>query len=283
MSDHLRIDADLGRLAEVRRFVREEAEAVHATVDCLDDLVQAIDEASTNVIVHGYRGRPGWLEIGIALEDEQFVVRIEDEAPQFDPTGVPEPDLSVPPMSRRPGGMGVHLMRAATDGLSYRPRPGGGNILTMSRALQRVGQEEVRMALRTSVETVQGSVPVTVVALDGELDSSNFEALVDEVRGLYDGGSRHLLLDLTNLTYLASSGLVALSSIVRIMRGEPPLDPEAGWGALHSLGLDASGDTTQTEVQLVGPQPGVERVLQRTGLDRLFVVHPDRATGIAAF
>ena len=48
MSDHLRIDADLGRLAEVRRFVREEAEAVHATVECLDDLVQAIDEASTN-------------------------------------------------------------------------------------------------------------------------------------------------------------------------------------------------------------------------------------------
>jgi anti-anti-sigma factor len=139
------------------------------------------------------------------------------------------------------------------------------------------------MALETSVDTVEGTVPVTVVTLDGELDSSNFEALVDEVRGLYDGGSRHLLIDLTNLTYLASSGLVALSSIVRIMRGEPPLDPESGWGALHSLGLDVSTGSTQTEVQLVGPQPGVERVLQRTGLDRLFRIHPDRATGIAAF
>ena len=50
------------------------------------------------MIVHGYRGRPGWLDVGVALEDEQFVVTIEDEAPQFDPTGVPEPDLSVPPM-----------------------------------------------------------------------------------------------------------------------------------------------------------------------------------------
>ena len=46
---------------------------------------------STNVIVHGYRGDPGWLDIGIALEDEQFVVRIEDEAPSFDPTSVPNP------------------------------------------------------------------------------------------------------------------------------------------------------------------------------------------------
>jgi anti-anti-sigma factor len=139
------------------------------------------------------------------------------------------------------------------------------------------------MALTTSVDTVEDPVPVTVVALDGELDSTNFEGLVAEIQGLYDGGSRHLLLDLSNLTFLASSGLVALHSIVRIMRGEPPDDPESGWGALHSLGLDAATGSTQTDVQLAGPQPGVERVLQRTGLDRLFRIHPDRATAIAAF
>lgn len=139
MSGHLRIDARLDRLADLRRFVREQAAAADAPVECLDDLVQAIDEAATNTIVHGYRGRDGWLEVGIALEDDRFVVRLEDEAPSFDPTTVPEPDLSVPPMARKPGGMGVHLMREATDGLSYRPRPDGGNILTMSRALRRVG------------------------------------------------------------------------------------------------------------------------------------------------
>ncbi len=139
------------------------------------------------------------------------------------------------------------------------------------------------MALSTSVETVDGSVPVTVVSLDGELDSSNFEAFVEQVQGLYDAGSRHLLIDLTNLSFLASSGLVALHSVVRIMRGEPPLDPESGWGALHSMGLDVSSGSTQTEVQLQAPQPAIERVLQRTGLDRLFRIHPDRATALAAF
>jgi anti-anti-sigma factor len=139
------------------------------------------------------------------------------------------------------------------------------------------------MALTTSVETVEGSVPVTVLTLDGELDSSNFEGFVDEVQGLYDTGSRHLLLDLSGLTFLASSGLVALHSIVRIVHGEPPVDPESGWGALHSLGLDVSSGSTQTDVQLAAPQPAVERVLQRTGLDRLFRIHPDRATALAAF
>ncbi|HET9519468.1 MAG TPA: STAS domain-containing protein [Candidatus Limnocylindrales bacterium] len=139
------------------------------------------------------------------------------------------------------------------------------------------------MALTTSVEQVAARVPITVASLDGELDASNFERLIDEARALYDGGTRHLLLDLSGLTFLASSGLVALHSIVRIMRGEAPPDPEAGWDAIHSMGLDVSSGGTQTDVQLCGPQPGVARVLQRTGLDRLFVVHPDRATAIAAF
>jgi serine/threonine-protein kinase RsbW len=142
-SAHLRIDADLDRLADVRRFVRERAAEAHAPAECLDDLVQAVDEASTNVIVHGYHGRDGWLDIGIELADDRFIVTVEDAAPPFDPTAVPGPDLSVPPMVRKPGGMGIHLMRASTDTLSYRPRPGGGNILTMSRTLQRGRKEEV--------------------------------------------------------------------------------------------------------------------------------------------
>ena len=140
---HLRVDADLRRLADIRRFVRERAASAHAPLECLDDLVQAVDEASTNVIVHGYRGRDGWLEIAVELEDDRFIVTVEDAALPFDPTTVPEPDLSVPPMARKPGGMGVHLMRESTDTLSYRPRPGGGNILTMSRSLQRGRKEEV--------------------------------------------------------------------------------------------------------------------------------------------
>ena len=131
---HLRIRADLAELADVRRFVRDAADAADAPIACLDDLVQAVDEAATNVITHGYKGTPGWIDVGVGLAGDRFVVTLEDAAPEFDPTRVPEPDLSVPPMARKPGGMGVHLMREATDALSHRPRPGGGNILTMVRS-----------------------------------------------------------------------------------------------------------------------------------------------------
>jgi anti-sigma regulatory factor (Ser/Thr protein kinase) len=130
----LRVEANVGVLAGVRSFVRSAAADAGAPAEPLEDLVQAVDEAATNTIVHGYHGAPGWLEIGTAVEDGRFVIRLEDAAPEFDPTSVPEPDMSVEPMDRRPGGMGVHLMRACTDTMTYRPRPGGGNILTLVRA-----------------------------------------------------------------------------------------------------------------------------------------------------
>ena len=139
------------------------------------------------------------------------------------------------------------------------------------------------MALETSVETTEARVPITVLTLDGELDASNFENLAATVRDLYEAGTRNLLLDLTGLRFMASSGLVALHAIVRIMHGEAAPDAESGWNALHTVGLDAASGSTQTEVQLCGAQPGVQRVLDRTGLARLFTIHPDRAAAIAAF
>lgn len=139
------------------------------------------------------------------------------------------------------------------------------------------------MALETTIDQASGRVPITIVALSGELDASNFTDLIETVRALYDAGSRHLLLDLSGLSFMASSGLVALHSVLRLMHGEAPPDPDAGWGALHSLGLDVTEGGTQKEVQLCGPQGPVDRVLTRTGLSRLFLVHPDRASAIAAF
>jgi serine/threonine-protein kinase RsbW len=135
LSANLRVDAQLERLADVRQFVRRQMVAAEAAHDSLDDMVQAVDEAATNVITHGYRGTPGWIEVDVEVGDGRCTVTLSDDAPAFDPTRVPEPDLSIPPLERHPGGMGVHLIRAATDEFDYRPRPGGGNILVMGRSL----------------------------------------------------------------------------------------------------------------------------------------------------
>jgi serine/threonine-protein kinase RsbW len=138
----LRIPAELDRLVDLRAIVREVATGCEAPADCINDLVQAVDEAATNIIVYGYRGSPGFIEMSAVLADDDIVITLEDEAPTFDPTTVPPPDVSVPPQRRRPGGMGIHLMRLATDRLEHRTRPGGGNILTLTRSRFRRSKED---------------------------------------------------------------------------------------------------------------------------------------------
>src|SRR5574338_515921 len=94
------------------------------------------------------------------------------------------------------------------------------------------------MAMTIDVEHLGGSPAVSVVALDGELDASNYEQVIAIVADAWARGSRGLVLDLSKLSFMASSGLFALHSALRIMRGEPPPDPEAGWGPLHELSHD---------------------------------------------
>jgi anti-anti-sigma factor len=136
------------------------------------------------------------------------------------------------------------------------------------------------MAMTIDVERIDGSPPVAVVALDGELDASNYERVIEVVRGAWDGGARGLVLDISNLSFMASSGLFALHSAVRIMRGDAPPDPEAGWGALHEMAADH--DSRAVNVRLANPQEPIARVLERTGMDRLFGVDASRADAVAA-
>lgn len=138
----VRIPADLHHLWQVRDLVRSVADEADASEACTADIVQAVDEAATNAIIHGHAGDDGWVEVAVAAKGDRLVVTIEDDAQSFDPTSVPSPDLTIHPMERRPGGMGVLLARLCVDEMTYRPRPGGGNILTLVRTFERNGKED---------------------------------------------------------------------------------------------------------------------------------------------
>ena len=136
------------------------------------------------------------------------------------------------------------------------------------------------MAMTIDVEDLGGSPAVSVVSLDGELDASNYERVIEVVRDAYARGTRGLVIDMSRLTFMASSGLFALHSAFRIMRGETPPDPEAGWGALHEMAGDH--DLESADVRLAGPQEAIARVLERTGMGKLFPIDADLDAAVAA-
>lgn len=136
------------------------------------------------------------------------------------------------------------------------------------------------MALTIELVEAGAGPRVAVLVLAGELDASNYESLIDRVRVAHAAGAEALVLDLGGLTFMASSGLVALYSAVRLMRGDAPPDPELGWGAIHEM--EDAADEESPIVRLAAVQPAVERVLDRTGLRRLFHLDPSRAEAVAA-
>lgn len=91
----------------------------------------AVNEAVTNILLHGYEQRPGELRIEIRRQGNELQVCLEDEAPVFDPTRAPEPDVGLP-LERRPlGGVGIKMMREFTDELQHEKRASGGNRLVL--------------------------------------------------------------------------------------------------------------------------------------------------------
>src|SRR3954453_21239825 len=137
------------------------------------------------------------------------------------------------------------------------------------------------MALQTTVEHLDGAEPVTVLALAGELDGAAYEGVIDAVRGLYDAGTRILVLDLSRLSFISSSGLVAVHAAMRLMRGEAAPDIEQGWEALRGLRQEADAGQVSTALRLFGVQDAIQKVLDRTGLGPLIPSYPDRAAALA--
>lgn len=138
--------------------------------------------------------------------------------------------------------------------------------------------------MRILVEQVESNVPVTVMSLEGELDASCYLDVIDKAKMLYQAGTRNLLLDLSNMSFMASSGLVALHSVALIMRAEQPPDPSAGWGAFHAIANELErGAGHEVHCKLLNPQQRVSNTLKTTGFDRILAVYTDRQEALASF
>ncbi len=125
--------AELTDLAGIRGFLDAAATDLGADGLAIRDLVIAANEAVANIIRHGYRGSPGPIDVIVERQPDAIVVRLRDEAPTFDPTTVPAPDLTVPLEERRAGGLGVYLTRTCVDDVTHLPV--GGNELTLVKKL----------------------------------------------------------------------------------------------------------------------------------------------------
>ncbi|MCZ2121873.1 MAG: STAS domain-containing protein [Anaerolineales bacterium] len=132
-----------------------------------------------------------------------------------------------------------------------------------------------------TVSTHAARVPVTVLSLAGELDSSTYTNAIQKAQELYAGGARDLLIDLEQTAYVSSAGLMALHTIALIFAGQS-LNAANGRPSFRSL--DPKRDElARQHVKLLNPQAATLQVLETVGLTKIFEVFTDLESAIKAY
>jgi anti-anti-sigma factor len=131
------------------------------------------------------------------------------------------------------------------------------------------------MEINISVE--QAKEPVAVMHIRGDIDASNFLDVVTKAQETYKNPARNLLIDLSEVPYISSAGLVAIHRIALLYSGVPQ-DVAANTGRDSTLSSSA-----RKHVKLLSPQSTVEHILETTGLKLFFQVFHDLESALASF
>ena len=126
-------------------------------------------------------------------------------------------------------------------------------------------------------------MPVAILHLNGPLNARCYVDLMGKAKQIYGTGTRHIILDMSDISWVDSSSMFILYSIAAVLRGEEPLDPENGWGAMQLMANDLETGTRQEQFKLFNPKPQVREALEQTGFAGFLEIHTDLDTATSSF
>jgi anti-anti-sigma regulatory factor len=88
------------------------------------------------------------------------------------------------------------------------------------------------------IEQDQGETQTVPISIQRRLDASNLQKLINAVNQVLKEGAQNIIIELSKMELLFSSGLFALYSIALLMRGDAPIGPGLGLGGFHSIDRD---------------------------------------------
>jgi len=122
----------MSELPALIEFVESACDEAAISPDLRFELTLAFEEAASNVIEHGYKGKGGDLAVRVVVAGGDLTFELRDHAKPFKPGKVNRPDESVPLEDRPLGGLGLHLMHQLMDDVRYETLA-DGNLLTMTK------------------------------------------------------------------------------------------------------------------------------------------------------
>jgi anti-anti-sigma factor len=134
--------------------------------------------------------------------------------------------------------------------------------------------------MEIKVFTENGRVPVTVMHVDGNIDSSTYEAFKAKADELINNGATYILVDLTHVKFVSSAGLRALHNIFTDLRARhPELNPSE---ADVKQGI-AAGTYKSPQLKILNLSPDARTAFELSGFDMFIETFTDMPTAVASF
>ena len=135
MEKKLVIKNDISEISKLATFIGELSEELDFTPELNFNLNLVLEEAISNVILYAY-GNETQKDISLVayLSDNNLVFVLTDSGTEFDPTKVPDADVTLSAEEREIGGLGIYLIRQIMNTVEYQ-RIDGKNVLTMRKEL----------------------------------------------------------------------------------------------------------------------------------------------------
>ena len=134
--------------------------------------------------------------------------------------------------------------------------------------------------MEIKVSTESGRVPVTVLHVDGNIDSSTYEQFLSTAKKLIEEGARYILVDLSHAPFVSSAGLRALHTLFNDLRARNP-EPNLSDQQIKQ-GISA-GTYKSPHLKLLSLSPETKVAFETGGFDMFIDTFTDRKIAIASF
>ena len=135
MEKKLVIKNDITEISKLAIFIEELSEELALAPELTFNLNLVLEEAVSNVILYAY-GEEKQKEITLLanMSDNNLIFVLTDSGQEFDPTKVPDADVTLSAEEREIGGLGIFLIRQIMNTIEYQ-RVDGKNVLIMGKQL----------------------------------------------------------------------------------------------------------------------------------------------------
>ena len=119
------LSCDINEIPRLTEFVTTVCRDTSFNDDAVQQLILAVEEAVVNIMNYAYEAdAKDKVFLTAETADNQITLTIMDSGRPFDPTLVPQPDLTLDAEVREEGGLGIYMIRRNTDAMHYERRDG---------------------------------------------------------------------------------------------------------------------------------------------------------------